>query len=167
MRARLNTSFIITWMQLQLERQIILAFTLGIIKDTSQDSRGKTTTDKSTKKIARLNYKKRINRFISMQGRTHGGGEGRGTRPPWDLKNTIFSGFLPLNYAICISVVCFFLTFLLCGRTGEACRMIKSLGKVDFSHPTGNYIRKKFTPPLQKILGAPLSPCTARPSNNY
>ena len=40
------------------------------------------------------------------QGRTHGG---RGARaPPWDLKNTIFSGFLPLNYVICIFEVCFF-----------------------------------------------------------
>ena len=32
------------------------------------------------------------------QGRTQGG---RGP-PPWDLKNSISSGFLPLNYAICI-----------------------------------------------------------------
>ena len=35
--------------------------------------------------------------------------------------------------------------------------MIKSLRKVDFSHPTGHYTRKKVSPPpLQKILGAPL-----------
>ena len=37
------------------------------------------------------------------QGRTHGGGASmgtRGARPPWNLKNTIFSGFVPLNYAI-------------------------------------------------------------------
>ena len=27
--------------------------------------------------------------------------------PPWDLKNTIFSGFLPLNYVIYIFEVCF------------------------------------------------------------
>ena len=27
--------------------------------------------------------------------------------PPWDLKNTIFSGFLPLNYVICIFQVFF------------------------------------------------------------
>ena len=36
--------------------------------------------------------------------------------------------------------------------------MIKSLRKVDFSHPTGHYIRKKLSPPpFQKILGAPLN----------
>ena len=41
--------------------------------------------------------------YISVLTRgalTGGGGEGPG--PPWDLKNTIFSGFLPLNYVICI-----------------------------------------------------------------
>ena len=32
-----------------------------------------------------------------LQGRTQ---EGREAGPPWDLKNTIYSGFLPLNYAI-------------------------------------------------------------------
>ena len=39
------------------------------------------------------------------QGRTHGGG----ARPPLELglKNAIFSGFLPLNYVICIFQVCF------------------------------------------------------------
>ena len=66
------------------------------------------------------------------QGRTHGGGGD----PPWDLKNTIFSGFLPLNYVICIFKICFF-SFLLCGRTEEACSMLNSLRKVDFSQPTG------------------------------
>ena len=35
--------------------------------------------------------------------------------------------------------------------------MVNSLRKVDFSHPTGHYTRKKFRPPpLEKILGAPL-----------
>ena len=68
------------------------------------------------------------------QGRTHGG---RG-RPPLELKNAIFSGFLPLNYVICIFQVCF-LSCLLHGRTEEACSMTKSLRKVDFSHPTGHY----------------------------
>ena len=38
----------------------------------------------------------------------------------------------------------------------EACRIIKSLRKVDFSHPTGHYTWEKFRPPLEKILGAPL-----------
>ena len=46
--------------------------------------------------------------------------------PPLGLENTIFSGFLPLNYVICISEVCF-LCFLLCERTEEACSMINSL----------------------------------------
>ena len=39
------------------------------------------------------------------------GAHPRGARgpaiPPWYLKNTIFSGFLPLNYVICIFEVCF------------------------------------------------------------
>ena len=82
-----------------------------------------------------------------QQGRTHGGGA-RGLGSPWDLKNTIFSGFLPLTYVICILEVCFF-SVLLYGRTEEACSMVKSLRKVDFSHPTGHYTWKKFRPPLR------------------
>ena len=35
--------------------------------------------------------------------------------------------------------------------------MVNSLRKVDFSHPTGHYTWKKL-PPLEKILGTPLSP---------
>ena len=35
------------------------------------------------------------------------GGPG-GPAPPWDLKNTIFSGFLPLNYVSYIFEVCFY-----------------------------------------------------------
>ena len=38
------------------------------------------------------------------------GGTG-GQPPPWDLKNIIFSGFLPLNYVICIFEVCFLKIF--------------------------------------------------------
>ena len=98
----------------------------------------------------------------AWQGRTHGEGEGPG--PPWDLKNTIFSGFLPLNYVICIFEVCF-LCFLLCGRTEEACSTVNSLRKVDFSHPTGHYTWTKFShppAPLEKILGAPLPPGVCR-----
>ena len=34
--------------------------------------------------------------------------------------------------------------------------MRSSLGKVDFLHPTGHYTWKKISPPLEKILGAPL-----------
>ena len=80
------------------------------------------------------------------QGRTHGGP--RVPAPPWDLKkNTIFSGFLPLNYVIWIFKVVFFLSFLLCGRTEEACSMVDSLRKVDFSHPTGHSTWKKSGPP--------------------
>ena len=70
---------------------------------------------------------------------------GRGTRPPFEPENTIFSGFLPLNYVICIFKVWFFSA--LCGRTEEACSMVNSLRKVDFSHPTGHYIWKKVAPP--------------------
>ena len=39
--------------------------------------------------------------------------------------------------------------------------MVKSLLKVDFSHPTSRYIHTKNfarSPPLEKLLGAPLSP---------
>ena len=42
-----------------------------------------------------------------IQGRTHWGGGGEGPAPPSDLKNTIYSGFHPLNYVICIFEVCF------------------------------------------------------------
>ena len=43
--------------------------------------------------------------MFNRQRRTQGGGRGPG--PPWDLKNNIFSGFLPLNYVICIFEVSF------------------------------------------------------------
>ena len=39
-----------------------------------------------------------------------------------------------------------FLSFLPCGRTEESCRMINSLRKIDFAHPTGHYIWKKLPP---------------------
>ena len=44
---------------------------------------------------------------VRHQGSTQG--EGPGALPPWDLKNTIFSGFLPLNYVIYIfeSLFCY------------------------------------------------------------
>ena len=75
---------------------------------------------------------------------TGGGGP---APPPWDLKNEkTFSGFLPLNYVICIFEVCFFKLFV-CGRTKEACSMVNSLRKVDFSHPTGHYTWKQILPP--------------------
>ena len=48
---------------------------------------------------------------------TEGGGEGPG--PPWDLKN-IFSGFLPLNYVICIFEVCLLNIFAMWEDLGEA-----------------------------------------------
>ena len=39
--------------------------------------------------------------------------------------------------------------------------MVNSLRKVDFSHPTGHYTWEKFRPPpLEKILGAPLTAIT-------
>ena len=36
---------------------------------------------------------------------------GEGPVPPWDLKNTMFSGFHPLNYVICFFEVCFLKLF--------------------------------------------------------
>ena len=82
----------------------------------------------------------------SLSGAHPRGGPG-GPSPPWDMKNIIFSGFRPLNYVIYIFEVCF-LCFLLCGRTEEACSMVNSLRKVDFSHPTGHYtyMKQKFGP---------------------
>ena len=85
------------------------------------------------------------------RGHTHGEGPG-GPVPPWDLKNTIFSGFLPLNNVVYIFEVCF-LCFLLCGRTDEACSKVNSLRKVDFSHPTGHYTWKKSPPPVWENPG--------------
>ena len=80
------------------------------------------------------------------------GGEGPAPLGP---EKIMFSGFLPVNYAICIFEVCFKL--LLCERTEEACRIMTSLRKVDFLHPSGHCIRKKLSPaPIEKILGAPL-----------
>ena len=74
-----------------------------------------------------------------------GASKGRARGPHWDLKNTIFSVFLLLNYVIYIFEV--FFSFLLCGRTEEACSMVNSLHKVDFSHPTGHYTGKKILGP--------------------
>ena len=88
------------------------------------------------------------------QGRTHGGGEVRGERPPplGPKEHYIFRvSFVKLRDFQLSSL--FFFSVLLCGRTEEACRMIKSLRKVDFSHPTGHHTKKI---PLAKILGAPL-----------
>ena len=86
------------------------------------------------------------------------GGPGGFAPPPWDLKNTIFSVFLPLNYVIYIFEVCFFLCFLLCLRTEEACSIVNSLRKVDFSHPTGHYTWKKFVPPSSENPGCAPAP---------
>ena len=78
--------------------------------------------------------------MVSKQGRTHRGGGRRPGPPPLEPENTIFSGFLSLNYMICIFEVCF-LSFLLCGRTEEGCSMVNSFRQVDFSHPTGQGCR--------------------------
>ena len=103
-----------------------------------------------------LTSEKMIFKLGPLAGAHPRGGPG-GPGPPWDLINTIFSGFLPLNSVIYIFEVCI-LCFLLCGRTEEACSMVNSLREVDFSHPTGHYTWKKnVARPLEKILGAPLS----------
>ena len=88
------------------------------------------------------------------QGRPQGEGSD-GPGPPWDLKITIFSGFLPLNYLIYIFEVCF-LCFLVYGRTEEACSMINSLRKVDFFAPYWPLCMEKITPPpLRKSWARP------------
>ena len=48
---------------------------------------------------------------LSYSGAHPRGGGGERPGPPWDLNNTIFSGFLSLNYVICIFEVCFFKRF--------------------------------------------------------
>ena len=58
---------------------------------------------------------------------------------------------------IYIFEVCFFMLSLLCGRTEEACSMVNSLRKVDFSHPTGHYTWTFFRAPLRKSW---VRPCT-------
>ena len=45
----------------------------------------------------------------------HSRGGSGGPGPPCDLKNTIFSGFVPLNYVIYIFEVCFFMLFCYVG----------------------------------------------------
>ena len=49
----------------------------------------------------------RLKTNLSIRGASTWGGAGS----PWDLKNTIFSGFLPLNYVIYIFEVCFLKLF--------------------------------------------------------
>ena len=86
----------------------------------------------------------------------------KGSSPPWELKNTIFSGFLPLNYVIWIFKVCFW-SCLLCGRTEEACSMVDGLRKVDFPHPTGHSTRNFFSGhPLRKSWVRPWAQCFPR-----
>ena len=68
----------------------------------------------------------------------HPRGRGRGPGSPWDLKNYIFRGSSDQLRDLHRSDL--LLSFLLCRRTEEACRKIKSLRKVDFSHPSGHYI---------------------------
>ena len=65
-------------------------------------------------------------------------GRGNGPGLHWDLTNTRFWAFLPWHYVNC-NFQNVFQSFLLCGRTKEACSMAKSSCKVDFSHPTGQY----------------------------
>ena len=89
--------------------------------------------------------KRRTNRGAwteRLQGRTLGA---RGPAPFGPEKTQFFSGFLPLNCAICIFEVCF-LSFLLCGRAEEAWSTIKGLRKVNFSHSSGHYIGKNYRP---------------------
>ena len=86
------------------------------------------------------------------QGRTQGG-EGPGP-PLGPEKYYIFRGFPLITWFASLKSV--FWRFLLCGRTEEACSMVNSLRKVDFSHPTGHYRYMEKNPPLEKILGAPL-----------
>ena len=90
--------------------------------------------------------------YDSYQGRTQGGGA-RAPHPLGPENSYIFRvSSVKLRDLHLWSL--FFWRFLLCGRIKEACSMVNSLRKVDFSRPTGHYKWKKFGP-LEKILGAP------------
>ena len=65
-----------------------------------------------------------------------------------------FQGFFGIITRFTSLKSCFFKLFAL-SEDWKACRMIKSLRKVDFSLPAGYYIWK-ISPPLEKILGGPL-----------
>ena len=97
---------------------------------------------------------------INRQGRTQGGvPPPPPPTPALRPKNTLLSGFLPLNYVICVFAACLPSSnvFLVRGSTEEACSMVVSLRKVDILYPTGHYIYKILRPPpLDKIMGAPL-----------
>ena len=75
--------------------------------------------------------------------------------PPWDLKKHYIFRVSSVKLRD-LHLLSLFFKFLLCGKTEEACSMVNSLRKVDFSHPTGHYTWKFFSGPLEKILGAPL-----------
>ena len=98
------------------------------------------------------------------QGRTPRGGGARGPGPPFGTwKTPYFQGFFRkiTRFASLKSV---FLSFLLCGRNEAACRMIKSLRKIDFSHPTGHHTWKKFAPPWENPGCAPVRGCSPPPT---
>ena len=74
----------------------------------------------------------------SMRGAPMRGGA---RAPPWDLNKTLdFQVLLCKNYVICNFAACVLTKTFLCERTEKACSMVKSLRKVDFSHPTGHYV---------------------------
>ena len=92
------------------------------------------------------------------------GGGARGPGPPFGTwKTPYFQGFFRkiTRFASLKSV---FLSFLLCGRNEAACRMIKSLRKIDFSHPTGHHTWKKFAPPWENPGCAPVRGCSPPPT---
>ena len=80
-------------------------------------------------------------------------------RPPSDIKNMILSEFLQSNYVICIFAACVLKLFAICGRTREACNMVKSLRKVDFFAPYWPlYMKMSARASLEEVLVAPLKP---------
>ena len=88
----------------------------------------------------------------------------RGPASPRDLKNTIFSGFLPLNYVTCIFEVCF-LSLFLCGRTEEGCSMVNSLRQKLIFRTLLAIIHGKNSPPLRKSWVRPCAPAPTYPKS--
>ena len=79
----------------------------------------------------------------------------RGERAPLPLgpENTIFPGFLPLNYAnLHLKFVC----FLLCRRTEKACRMIKKVVRLIFRALLATTYDKISRPPWENPECAPV-----------
>ena len=106
-------------------------------------------------------------KFTKSAGANPSGGPGGPGPSPWDLKNTIFSVFLPLNYVIFVFTTRVLKLFamwkdqgsLLHGKELTSPTKELTLRHIKFIFRTSlATIYENFCsgPPLEKILGAPL-----------